>query len=154
MEMAWVAVGMAGERWEVLNGLNNWNGRGEKMNSISKMLEDEIAKSEKYFITHGGEKIGDGFVEMTGEMLKSPHVVATLMLGQLFSTFAQRDLTELLKSDREKGVNTGVFERLAAFPEVTEGEFSFLYWGMEIGRKLESEERKALEGMENDGKAE
>ena len=118
------------------------------MKSIAEMLEAEIKASNEFSKTNFGMMIGDGFPELVREIAKSDDIVAQLMSSLMMSTLSSKSLVESVKAASVQAGNETLMRAIgASLPkhiETFRGPLEMLYWGIQIGRKLQQEEAKSL----------
>lgn len=119
------------------------------MEPIRTMLESEIAASQKFTTRNFGLMMGDGFRELVEEVLASETVDSILLGNMLTMTLATRGFANDLRGLKSR---EDMKEQILAHFEVFRPQMEFLYWGIQIGRKLCAQESTALRTMENQTK--
>lgn len=113
------------------------------MPSIKEMLEAEQAASKKFTNENFGLKVGDGFPDVVREFAASklaPHLVIALVMSALMG----KSVVDDIPKEQDGKWDDVILKHLAVF----EAPLSMLYWGIQIGRKLEREESAALKRLE------
>lgn len=120
---------------------------------IRTMLKAEIEASEKFASRNFGLAVGDSFREMVEEVVKDDGVSAKLLCGVLLVGLGGKSFAESLKNAPPQGPNPGqaISQAILANMQTFQPLMEFLYWGIQIGRKLATEEAKALNKLEQDG---
>lgn len=120
---------------------------------IRTMLKAEMEASDKFSRRNFGLAVGDGFREMVEEIVKDDGVSGKLLCGVLFAGLGGKGFAESLKNTVPQGPGAGlalsqaILENMQTFQPMME----FLYWGIQVGRKLAMEEAKVLSKLEQDG---
>lgn len=116
------------------------------MASIKEMLEAEQAASQKFTQRNFGLKVGDGFPEVAREFASSklaPQLVLNLVMGGMLG----KGVVEDIPKTADAPWDDAILNHLAIF----ETPLAMLYWGIQIGRKLEREESQVLKRIEEQG---
>ena len=119
---------------------------------IKTMLEEEIEASGEYSRRNFGLSTGEDFREMVEEAVKSRKVTANLILNTLMVGLAGPKLAEWMKAnetaskDADALLSNAILSNLTAF----KGPLEFLYWGIQIGRKLARQEAETLKTLETE----
>lgn len=93
-------------------------------------------------------KGGDGFPEMVREVVGSEKVSTQLLLGLLMGRLSGKEVADSMKQSHDKsGVSSAILENVTAF----ETPLMMLYWGIQVGRRLQSAESAALGRLEHSG---
>ena len=112
-----------------------------------KMLDEEITASDKFTRENFGLQVGDGFPEMVREVLKSEKLSMRLLLGLLTTGLSGKEIAESMRempSGQKPDFGNVILNNLTAF----EAPLALLYWGIQIGRKMESESAAALNSLD------
>lgn len=111
------------------------------MKTIADRLLEEIERSSEFTRRNYGLKLGSDFPEMSRELIGNRRTVEQLASLWLFEQVEQRNtLRRIAATGRSMDQATLIVD----FPETVETLFSFLYWGIQIGRHLEQEQAAAL----------
>jgi hypothetical protein len=117
-----------------------------------KMLEEEIAASDAFTQENFGLAIGDGFPEMVRELLKSDKLVDTLIISFITANMSHHKVAELLQEmkrvDGKVDYGRLIMRNLKAF----ETTLAMLYWGVQMGRRMEREAAQQLARMSEGAK--
>jgi hypothetical protein len=111
------------------------------------MLEDEMKASEEFTKENFGLQVGDGFPELVRETTKSDKVAMKLILGLMMGSLSGKEFAESLKpkiDGAKPDWGAAIVKNFTAF----DTPFSFLYWGIQIGRKMERESATALKALD------
>jgi hypothetical protein len=121
--------------------------------AIRTMLRAEMKTSEEFSRRNFGLAIGDDFREMVEEVIKDTGVDARLLCGTLMASLGGKRFAESLKDETQKNLNddSSLQRAILANLETFKPPMEFLYWGIQIGRKLAKEENEALKKLEQDG---
>jgi hypothetical protein len=103
------------------------------------ILEKELMASGEFDRKNPGLSTGDGFREMVEEAVKSTRVNAILMRNIVMFELEWPNIRSWVKANPCSGENYNAKSILANF-DAFEGQMQFLYWGIQIGRKLERQE--------------
>ena len=114
---------------------------------IRQMLEAEMEKSGEFAKSNFGLKVGDGYPELVREIGKSKFVGASLMLHvMIIGLSGGQGIKQSF--EREKGADVDWEKVIIQNLDVFQGPIEMLYWGIEIGRRLQKEEDRAVGGLE------
>lgn len=111
------------------------------------MLEEEMAASDLFTKENFGLQVGDSFPEMVREVLNSEKVAGKLLIGLLMGSFSGKELAESMRQipDGEKpNIGKIILKHVGAF----DTPLAMLYWGIQIGRRMERESAKSLTQLE------
>ncbi len=116
-----------------------------------QLLESEMDASAHFTKENFGLQVGDGFPELVREVVKSEKLSARLMIGLVLGSLSGRDLAESMKSQSLKTLNGEkmdmsqiILKNIVAF----DTPLALLYWGIQIGRKMERESAAALSAFD------
>ena len=121
--------------------------------AIRTMLRVEMQTSEEFSRRNFGLAIGDDFREIAEEVIKEQRVSGKLLCGVLMAAFGGEAFAKSLKKegaqnlDADQVLNQAILANMQTFQPPLE----FLYWGIQIGRKLAKEEIETLKKLEQDG---
>lgn len=103
------------------------------------MVEAEMMASKKFTEENFGLKVGDGFPELVREIAKSDKLTISLFMNVVLGALMGKDMAEDAKVPEGQKPDFGavILKHLTIF----EGPLSLLYWGIEVGRKMEAAER-------------
>jgi hypothetical protein len=111
------------------------------------MLVEEMKSSSKYKEENFGQPVGSGWFELIKEVMAESKVTNLLAASYMISIITSPEASEL---EEWKNLEPKKFvEKLIKRPGVFEHPLMFLYWGIQIGKKLaeiESLERMAEHG--------
>lgn len=111
------------------------------MQKIKELLKEEAGRSVQFQNQNFGLFIGDGYREMVEEMLESNSIANLLLIGVLNSLSALDDLRQSEEQPKDKHEAKQLFiKHLPMF----KGQLDMLYWGIQVGRKLEREQSELL----------
>jgi hypothetical protein len=115
---------------------------------IAKIISEEILTATEYERSNFGQRNGDEFPEIARAALSDRNVRALISTSSLFnmltlSTRSGKELAEMM-SDREGVAKNGDFNRWL---------LDMLWLGYRLGRRMQREEDKALEGIETERRA-
>lgn len=113
------------------------------MQSIKQMLEFEMEQSEKFTKRNFGLKVGDGFPELVREIAESDKVATRLVISLVMGAMMGKGIAESMPKDKNESWSPVIMDNLSVF----ENPLSLLYWGIQIGRKMERDEEKSLRKM-------
>jgi hypothetical protein len=116
---------------------------------IRTLLVDEMKSSTDFSRRNFGLAVGDDFREIVEETLKSKEVTGRLVCGLLIAALSGKSFGDSMAGDRA-GVKDDEFVQrhiLANF-EAFKPYMEFLYWGIQIGRKLALQEVETLNKLE------
>lgn len=112
---------------------------------IKEMLETEIESSERFTQDNFGLKVGDGFPELVREIAMSNKVAMKMVIGMIMTSMTiGKDITEDFPKEKDGSWAPVILKHLSIF----EQPLSLLYWGIQIGRRLQKEESESLNKME------
>lgn len=119
---------------------------------IRTMLESEIKASNEFSRQNFGLAVGDDFREVVEETLRSKEVSAHLLCGLLVSNLSSKGVGESLANsprgpEGSESISKAILQNFEAFKP----QMEFLYWGIQIGRKLALQEVETLNGLEEQG---
>lgn len=103
---------------------------------IAEMLTEQMSSSEKFTQDNFGLKVGDTYPELVRECVASDKVQRFL-----FAHFLMSQLVAIKVLDK---IDPGNLAAFASSPEIFDLPMAMLYWGIEIGRRLEREQAAAL----------
>ncbi len=113
-----------------------------------QFLESEMDASDHFTKENFGLQVGDGFPELVREVVKSEKLAARLMIGLVLASMSGSKLAESMKAEVPYGqkldMSKVILENISAF----DTSLAMLYWGIQIGRKMERESVEALKGMD------
>ena len=113
-----------------------------------QLLESEMDASAHFTKENFGLQVGDGFPELVREVVKSEKLSARLMVGLVLGSLSGRDLAESMKSEVAGGqkpdMSKVILKNISAF----DTPLAMLYWGIQIGRKMERESAAALSAFD------
>ena len=112
-----------------------------------QLLEAEMEASDRFTKENFGLQVGDGFPELVREVAKSEKVNMRLIVGLLMGGLSGKEFTESLKPkpDGDKpDFSAAILKNFSAF----DTPLAFLYWGIQIGRKMERESAAALNALD------
>lgn len=117
--------------------------------SIASLLESEIQASDEFSKMNFGMKVGDGFPELVREVCGTEKVpmrlFLNLALGALLGKSVCEEVAALTKDDNGRlDLGSVIVRNLSIF----ETPLALLWWGIQIGRKMEREEAEALRKLE------
>jgi hypothetical protein len=119
------------------------------MQSIKDMLEAEMKASQQFTNENFGLKVGDSFPEMVREVVKYDHfamqLIMQLAIGGIMGLDVVKDISMMGEDRHKQPWGPIILQHLFVF----EMPLSLLYWGMQIGRKLERDEQRAVAGLDN-----
>ena len=120
---------------------------------IRTMLEEEIKASGEFARRNFGLAVGDDFREIVEEALKSKDVTAHLMLGLLIAAMSAKDFGNSLKPviQQEGSMETNLPRVIIDNFEAFRPSMEFLYWGIQIGKKLALQEVEMFKRLEKEG---
>lgn len=116
------------------------------MTNIKTMLEAEIQASENFRKQNFGLLVGDGFREITQEILNSQKVTGLLFVSLMMGALGGKEIADAMKKQQDQlkpDLGQIVKDNLNIFQTPLE----MLYWGIQIGRKLQQEETQALRDL-------
>lgn len=118
---------------------------------IKTLLEAEMKASDEFSQRNFGLSTGDDFRELVEEVTQSNRVAAELMMGVLMVGLTGPRLSEFAKDHSLDPAGAGSFTRrtVLANLDTFKAPLEFLYWGMQVGRKLAIEEMESLKKMES-----
>ena len=107
---------------------------------IKEILEEVIKESDAYPKKNFGQMVGEGFSDFAKEATSSESLCMHLMLGLLFAGMMGKDVTESLAKmkDKSQAMSPVILENMTVFST----PLSMLYWGIEIGKRLEKENQE------------
>lgn len=114
-----------------------------------KMLEEEMRTSDQFTKENFGLQIGDGYPDLVREIVKSDNLTGRLLIGLITSSLSGRELALSMKegmTENRLDISSVILQNIGDMP------LSMLYWGIQIGRKLEQESAKSLAELEKQGK--
>ena len=113
---------------------------------ISQMLDEEMKVSEEFSRRNFGLHVGDEFPEMVREVAKSEKLGASLMIGMLMGSICGKEIAESMKSQGNGKLDWSriILDNVSTF----EPSLSLLYWGIQIGRKLERNQTTTITKLE------
>ena len=115
------------------------------------MLEEEINNSKKFTAENFGLKIGDGFPEMVRDVAQSKAVSTKLITSLMLLALHGNDVIRCLPESPSDGdLGQVILKTMPAF----ETSLAMLYWGVQIGRRLERESMKVLTNLDDQKEAE
>ena len=116
-----------------------------------QLLESEMQTSDAFTKENFGLQVGDGFPELVREVVKSEKVQERLMIGLVLGSLSGKELAESMKSQNLKTLNGEkmdmsqiILKNIVAF----DTPLALLYWGIQIGRKMERESAAALSAFD------
>ena len=118
---------------------------------VRELLEAEMKASTEFSRRNFGLTAGEDFREMVEGIVKSGRVVALLTVNLMTTTMAGERFGDSVKNEAESQseacevIRKAILENLEAFKP----QFEFLYWGVQIGRKMARAEAEALEKLES-----
>lgn len=116
------------------------------MKKVSVALKEEMAKSEAFTRENWGLALGEDFPEIAKDLLAdsklAEKLAGTWLVDRLRGSSVLDKLTDL-----------GPVESVRKHPEILKPYFEFLYWGIQIGRKMEREQAEALASIARQGGA-
>jgi hypothetical protein len=111
------------------------------------MLDEEMERSEKFKQENFGLQVGDGYPELVREVAKSEKLPMKLIMALVIGNLSGKGICEQLK-DTPEGQKPEwgslILKNLFAF----ETPLALLYWGIQIGQKVERESAKAMASLE------
>jgi len=111
---------------------------------IKDMLKEEIKKSADFQKRNFGLRMGDGYPEMVKELCRSSTAVAHLCVGFVKTLAAAPSCgSGMPQATDADAMQEAMLERLPVF----ESQFDMMYWGIQIGRRMQREEDAALAGI-------
>lgn len=118
---------------------------------IKTMLEAEMKASTEFTTRNFGLAVGDDFREIVEETLQSKKISTMLALNPLMALmvgpkFGQWMEKNTASQGEENFMGKGILANFEAFKIPME----FLYWGIQVGRKLAQQEADALKTMETE----
>jgi len=113
------------------------------MPSIKEMLEAKQEASEQFTEDNFGLKVGDGFRELVLEFAASEKLAPMLVMNLAFGALLGKEVISDIPKEKGASWAPAIIKHLAVF----EQPLSLLYWGIQVGRKLEREEQEALKRM-------
>jgi len=103
---------------------------------IKDLLENEMKASHEFSKSNFGAQVGAAYPELVKEVSSSDPVCATLMVELCIAGITGKQVADSLKKHNDsKDLQKAILENLPSF----NGQLSMLYWGINIGRKLEKE---------------
>lgn len=115
--------------------------------TYTELLESEMESSERFTKENFGLQVGDGFPEMVREVLKSDKVAMKLIFGMILQNLSGKGIADSFK-DLPEGTKPDfgqvVLKNVGAF----DTPLALLYWGIQVGRKMERESAKQLNSLE------
>jgi hypothetical protein len=115
--------------------------------TTKEMLEQEIKLSTKYTKENFGQQVGDGYPEMVREVAQSQEAVMQLILSLTLGMLSGKEISKSMGEHAKKDeMHKIVLENSVCF----QGQLSMLYWGINIGRKLQQEEDRMIKNLEGD----
>jgi len=121
------------------------------MQDIKDLLKAEIEKSNVYSKRNFGLITGDGFREMVEDLLKSKGFTMFLLTAYMTNIMGTSDLAEWAKNSGKLGSEItidGLRDMIRDNIDTFRPLLEMLYWGINIGRKLERDEQDTLRQME------
>lgn len=113
-----------------------------------KMLEEEMTASKEFTQYNFGLKVGDSFPELVREIVTSREIQTALMINLVMTGLCGPDVAKAMKEDMSHGVSdlTGpIMKNIHVF----ETPFAMLYWGIQMGRRIERESAEAMQKLES-----
>lgn len=122
---------------------------------IRTMLESEIKTSSEFSRRNFGLAVGDDFREMVEEIVKSKEVSALLLCGLMMGALGGKTFAESVKNDPPQSAeDDGSLRRaILANMEIFKPSMEFLYWGIQVGRKLAQAEAETFKKLEKEVRA-
>ncbi len=117
---------------------------------IKTMLEAEMKASEEFTTRNFGLAMGDDFREIVEEVVKSGKVAALLTLGLMMAALTGEKFGAWARANGDSGttgkdlMSRAILENYETFKV----PMQFLYWGIQVGRKLAQQETEALKNLE------
>jgi len=115
--------------------------------NYAKMLDSEIENSDRFTKENFGLRVGDGFPEMVREIVKSEKLPPWLIIGLVMGGLCGKGIAESLK-DSPSGEKADFGQVILNNVSVFDTPLAMLYWGIQIGRKLERESAAFIDAME------
>ena len=116
---------------------------------IKTMLEAEMKTSDEFATRNFGLSTGDDFREIVEETLQSTKVSVLLMMNPLMAALMGPKLGKwLAENSADENKERYATKAILANFEAFKLPMQFLYWGIQIGRKLAREETDALKNLE------
>jgi hypothetical protein len=110
------------------------------MKSLTEMLESEIVASEQFTRQSFGLKVGDGFPELVKEVANSEKVVLRLLMGIMTAALRGHEAAKTFAIAKKADGKPDYYSAVLSHADTYEIPLAMLYWGIEVGRKLEREE--------------
>ena len=108
---------------------------------IKTMLEAEMKASDDFATRNFGLSTGDDFREIVEETLQSTKVSVLLMMNPLMAALMGPKLGKwLAENSADENKERYATKAILANFEAFKLPMQFLYWGIQIGRKLAREE--------------
>lgn len=125
--------------------------------TYAKMLEEEIAASEKFTKENFGLRLGDGYPEMARELAASKRASMKLVanitriilnLDEVGASIAALPSPDYGRDggDQTPDLSLVILDNQGAF----EPMLSMFYWGIQVGRRMEREQAAALKAMDGE----
>jgi hypothetical protein len=116
---------------------------------IKSMLEAEMKVSDEFSNRNFGLSVGDDFREIVEEALQSRKIAATLAVNTLVAALGAPKLGTWMQANAAgQNEDDYVGKAILANFEAFKVPMEFLYWGIQVGRKLAQEETDALKKLE------
>lgn len=110
---------------------------------ISEMVVREMNRSETFTKENFGLQIGSGFPELARELISSKAIQKDLLKQYMHTVLSKVDVPK-----------DGLGEWVRSNPSLYQNSFSYLYWGIQIGRELQKLEMDALNEIAHAAKGE
>jgi hypothetical protein len=112
-----------------------------------KLLEEQIDASDKFTRENFGLQVGDDFPEMVREVVKCEKLSMRLLLSMVTTSLSGKGIAQSL-ADMPGGKMPDFGEVVLKNHTVFETQLAMLYWGIQIGRKMEHESAAALNSLD------
>lgn len=121
------------------------------MAHLRDMLDAEMETSKEFTRNNYGLAVGDGYRNMVEDIVQNKQLQAKVLVNMMMIGLTGKEVAESLKEDvGEHSLKNAIIKNHETF----KGTFEMLYWGIQIGRKLEREEKSVLDGIEHSSRIE
>jgi hypothetical protein len=117
---------------------------------VRTLLRNAINDSEDFSHHNFGLAVGEDFREMVEGVIEDSRVTAKLFCGVLIASLGGESFAKSLKNDLPQNEkDDGPLKRaILSNAQIFQPQMEFLYWGIQVGRKMAQAEMEALKKLE------
>lgn len=114
---------------------------------LAKMLEEEMERSTQFTRDNFGLKVGDTFPDVVRSVAASENIGMKLMINVVMGAMMGKSMTEDMPTAPGPSGKLDFSPLILKYLNAFELPISLLYWGIQIGRRMEREESEVLDKL-------